>query len=78
MKRADATRFLGGDWKRDARAARINMKTALVSFVKLYPDKFALEGNAVRSLEQDPRSQRLRQNTQPVIQPRGLIDAFIL
>ena len=61
------------------------MKTALVNFVKLYPEKFTLEGNVVRSLEQDPRVgasgqplRRLRRMTQPVvIQPRGPIDAFV-
>ena len=85
MKRIDATRFLGKDWQRDARAARLNMKTALVNFVKLYPEKFTLEGNVVRSLEQDQRVgasgqplRRLRRMTQPVvIQPRGPIDAFV-
>ena len=86
LRRIDATRFLGPDWRRDAQLARINMKNALVNFVQLYPEKFALEGNVVRSLEQDPRVgasgqplRRLRRMTQQpsAIQPRGPIDAFV-
>ena len=85
IRRMDATRFLGPDWKRDAQLARINMKNAFANFVLLFPDKFKLENNSVRSLEQDPRVgssgqtlQRLRRVVEPPKErPRGLIDQFL-
>ena len=64
------------------------METALVNFVNLFPDKLKIDGDAVRSLEQDPRIgssgqplQRLRRKTKPLTEdnpvPRGPIDAFL-
>ena len=88
LRRIDALRFLGADFKRDAQLAKLNMKKALVNFVNLFPDKLKIDGDAVRSLEKDPRIdssgqplQRLRWKVKPLAEEhsasRGPIDAFV-
>ena len=88
LRRIDALKFLGSDFKRDAQLAKLNMKKALVNFVNLFPEKLKIDGVAVRSLEQDPRIgssgqhlQRLRRKTTPLTEDnpvsRGPIDAFL-
>ena len=88
LRRTDALKFLGADFKRDAQLVKLNMKKALVNFVNLFPDKLKVECNAVRALEKDPRIgssgqplQRLRRKVKPLAEehsaPRGLIDAFV-
>jgi hypothetical protein len=85
LRRIDALKFLGADFKRDAQLAKLNMSKALVNFVNLFPDKLQIQGNNVKSLEQDPRIgsagqplQRLRRMVAPLtIAPRGPIDAFV-
>ena len=88
LRKIDALRLLGPDFKRDAQLAKLNMKKALVNFVHLFPEKLKVDSDAVRSLEQDPRIktsgqplQRLRSKMKPLAQehsaPRGPIDAFL-
>ena len=85
LPRIDAMKFLGADFKRDAQLAKLNMKKALVNFVNLYPDKLQIQGNTVKSLEQDPRIgsagqplRRLRRMIAPIAESsRGPIDAFL-
>ena len=85
LRRIDALKFLGADFKRDAQLAKLNMSKALVNFVNLYPDKLQIEGNNVKSLERDPRIgsagqplRRLRRMIAPIAEsPRGPIDTFL-
>ena len=88
LRRIDALKFLGADFKRDAQLAKLNMKKSLLNFVNLFPEKMKIDGVAVRSLEQDPRIgssgqhlQRLRRKTTPLTEDnpvlRGPIDAFL-
>ena len=85
LRRIDALKFLGADFKRDAQLAKINTKKALVNFVNLYPDKLQIEGNNVKSLERDPRIgsagqplRRLRRMIAPIAESaRGPIDTFL-
>ena len=85
LRRLEALRFLGADFKRDAQLAKLNMSKALLNFVNLFPDKLQLDRNNVKSLEQDPRIgsagqplQRLRRMIAPFApQARGPIDAFL-
>ena len=84
MRSIDTLKFLGGDFKRDAQLAKLNMSKAFVNFVNLFPDKFQIEGNHVKSLEQDPRIgsagqplRRLRRMIAPMTTAsRGPLDAF--
>ena len=85
LRRIDALKFLGADFKRDAQLAKLNTKKVLVNFVNLYPDKLQIEGNNVKSLERDPRIgsagqplRRLRRMIAPIAEStRGPIDTFL-
>ena len=88
LRRVDALRFLGADFKRDAQLARLNQSKLLAVFVRLFPEKLQLDRNNVKSLEQDPRIgsagqplQRLRRIIAPVAplgHSRGPLDPFLI
>ena len=88
LRRADAIRFLGPDFKRDAKLAKVNQKKLLTNFIGLFPEKLQIDRNNVKSLEQDPRIgsagqplQRLRRIIAPVTplgHSRGPLDPFLI
>ena len=72
MDRVRVLRFLGNDFKQATRLARLNQKSPLNNFLKLFPERFELNRNMVRAVA-PPEPQKVFRRLRRI----GPIDNFI-